>query len=116
LANQKKADNEQKANSVLRPEYILLIAAVVYLLYTICTPVMRKRPRVTTVEPGEIVSNHYYTGIILRDEQIETAPRGGYPIYYLQEGKRAAVGGAVGRVRPGMTSRKGPWSGASWAL
>ena len=28
----------------------------------------------------------------------------------------AAVGGAVGRVRPGMTSRKGPWSGASWAL
>lgn len=95
MANQKKADSEQKANSVLRPEYVLLIIAVVYLLYTICTPVMRKRPRVTTVEPGEIVSNHYYTGIVLRDEQIETAPRGGYPIYYLQEGKRAAVGNRI---------------------
>ena len=69
MANQKKADNEQKTNSVLRPEYILLIAAVVYLLYTICTPVMRKHPRVTTVEPGEIVSNHYYTGIRLRQRR-----------------------------------------------
>ena len=56
---------------------------------------MKKHPRIVTVEPGEIVSNTDYTGIILRDEQLETAPRSGYPVYYLQEGKRAAVGNRI---------------------
>lgn len=95
MANQKEVVKRREQHSGFCPEYLLLVAAVLYLLYTICAPALRKRPRVTTVEPGEIVSNHYYTGIILRNEQIETAPQGGYPIYYLQEGKCAAVGNRI---------------------
>ena len=93
LENQKKA--KQERHRTVRPEHLFLFGGILYLALIIVAPFMKKHPRIVTVEPGEIVSNTDYTGIILRDEQLETAPRSGYPVYYLQEGKRAAVGNRI---------------------
>ena len=82
MENQKKA--KQENSGILRPEHIFLLGGIIYLALIIIAPFMKKHPRIVTVEPGEIVSNTDYTGIILRDEQLETAPRSGYPVYYLQ--------------------------------
>ncbi len=93
MENQKKAT--QGRARTIRPEHVFLLCGMIYLVFIIIAPFMKKHPRIVTVEPGEIVSNTDYTGIILRDEQLETAPRSGYPVYYLQEGKRAAVGNRI---------------------
>ena len=81
LENQKKA--KQERHRTVRPEHFFLFGGILYLALIIVAPFMKKHPRIVTVEPGEIVSNTDYTGIILRDEQLETAPRSGYPVYYL---------------------------------
>ena len=41
---------------------------------------------------GNIVNDRQYTGIILRDERVESTDRAGYINYYIREGKRAAIG------------------------
>ena len=93
MEKQNKAKQEQRR--LIRPGHIFLLGGMFYLICIIISPFMKKHPRIVTVEPGEIVSNTDYTGIILREEQLETAPRSGYPVYYLQEGKRAAVGNRI---------------------
>ena len=44
---------------------------------------------------GDIVTDHGYTGIILRQESVQYAERAGYIHYYVREGKRTAVGSRI---------------------
>ncbi len=71
---------------------IIFMILFVYLCLTIYSYMGRKKVRFYEVESGQMVNDTEHTGMVLRTEQVQTAPSTGYINYYIRDGKRAAVG------------------------
>ena len=72
---------------------IIIFAIIfVYMAFSVYSYVKKDKVQFYEVVEGNIVNDHQHTGIILRQEQVESADRSGYINYYIREGKRASVG------------------------
>jgi len=64
----------------------------VYMVFSVYTYIKKDKIQFYEVVEGNIVNDHEYTGIILRDETVYYTDRAGYINYYIREGKRAGIG------------------------
>ncbi|MDD3252283.1 MAG: HlyD family efflux transporter periplasmic adaptor subunit [Lachnospiraceae bacterium] len=71
---------------------IIFAIIFVYLTFSVYTYMKKEKVQFYEVVEGNIVNDHQYTGIILRNERVEQTDRAGYINYYIREGKRAAIG------------------------
>lgn len=71
---------------------IIFAIIFVYMAFSVYTYMKKDKIQFYEVVEGNIVSDHQYTGIILREEQVESTDRAGSINYYVREGKRAAIG------------------------
>ena len=71
---------------------IIFAIIFVYLVFSVYTYMKKEKVQFYEVVEGNIVNDRQYTGIILRDERVESTDRTGYINYYIREGKRAAIG------------------------
>jgi len=71
---------------------IIFIILFFYLIFSVYSYMRRPKIRFYEVEAGGMVNDTGHTGLILRTEDVQTAPVPGYINYYIREGKRAAVG------------------------
>lgn len=71
---------------------IIFAIIFVYMAFSVYTYVKKDKIQFYEVVEGNIVNDHQYTGIILREERVENTDRAGSINYYVREGKRAAIG------------------------
>lgn len=71
---------------------IIFLVMFLYLIFSAAAYLRREKVRYFEVQAGGMVNDKEYQGLILRTENVETAPAAGYINYYIREGKRAAVG------------------------
>ncbi len=72
---------------------IIIFAIIfIYLAFSVYTYMKKEKVQFYEVVEGNIVNDSQHTGIILRDEMVQTAEDTGYINYYVREGKRAAIG------------------------
>ena len=71
---------------------IIFAIIFVYLVFSVYTYMKKEKVQFYEIVEGNIVNDRQYTGIILRDERVESTDRAGYINYYIREGKRAAIG------------------------
>ena len=71
---------------------IIFAMIFVYLVFSVYTYMKKEKVQFYEIVEGNIVNDRQYTGIILRDERVESTDRAGYINYYIREGKRAAIG------------------------
>lgn len=94
MAKKKKNRKIVKYRRPLNINVGMIIFAIIFLYMTFSVYTYMKKEHVQFYEvvEGNIVNDHKYTGIILRDEQVQYTDRAGYINYYVREGKRAAIG------------------------
>ncbi len=75
----------------------MIIFAIIflYIVFSVYSYTTREQIRYYEVEKGGIVREQQYTGVAIREEQTVDAESSGYVHYYIQDGRRTAVGGAV---------------------
>lgn len=71
---------------------IIFAIIFVYMAFSVYTYMKKEKIQFYEVVEGNIVNDNEYTGIILRDEEVQYTDRAGNINYYIREGKRAAVG------------------------
>lgn len=71
---------------------IIFAIIFVYMAFSVYTYMKKDKIQFYEVVEGNIVNDNEYTGIILRDEEVQYTDRAGNINYYIREGKRAAVG------------------------
>ena len=96
----KKKNYPKESSRYRRPLNInvgMIIFAIIFIYMSFCvyTYVKKEKIQFYEVVEGDIVTDHSYTGIILRQESVQYAERAGYIHYYVREGKRAAVGSRI---------------------
>ena len=96
----KKRKNSKNQAHYRRPINInvgMIIFAIIFIYMAFCvyTYVKKEKIQFYEVVEGDIVTDHGYTGIILREEAVQYTDRAGYIHYYVREGKRAAVGSRI---------------------
>ncbi len=75
----------------------MIIFAIIflYIVFSVYSYATREQIRYYEVEKGGIVREQQYTGVAVREEQPVNAESSGYVHYYIQDGRRVSVGGAV---------------------
>lgn len=75
----------------------MIIFAIIflYIVFSVYSYVSRDQIRYYEVQKGSIVRDQQYTGIAIRQEQAVNATSSGYVHYYIQDGRRVAVGSDV---------------------
>ena len=75
----------------------MIIFAIIflYIVFSVYSYVSRDQIRYYEVQKGGIVREQQYTGIAIRQEQAVNATSSGYVHYYIQDGRRVAVGSDV---------------------
>lgn len=94
------ARRRKKNNKIVRyrhPRNInvgMIIFAIIFVYMTFCVYTYIKKDKVQFYEvaEGNIVNDTQHTGLILREESVQSTDRAGYINYYVREGKRAAIG------------------------
>ncbi|HIT64355.1 MAG TPA: hypothetical protein IAC37_07940 [Candidatus Ventrimonas merdavium] len=71
---------------------IIFAIIFVYMAFSVYTYIKKDKVQFYEVVEGNIVNDSQHTGVILRQERVESTDRAGYINYYIREGKRAAVG------------------------
>lgn len=74
---------------------IVFLVLLLYMTFYVGKYLTKKQIRFNEVLEGSMSVDTTHTGLILRDESIETAPAAGYINFYMRDGKRAAVGSRV---------------------
>ena len=75
---------------------IIIFAIIfVYLAFSVYTYMKKDKVQFYEVVEGDIVNDHRYNGIILRQESVQYAGQSGFIHYYVRDGKRAAVGSRI---------------------
>lgn len=74
---------------------IIFTIIFLYIVFSVYTYLTSDQVKFYEVLEGSIVKEERYTGVAVRQEQVMTADTSGYIHYYIQEGKRAAVGSKV---------------------
>lgn len=71
---------------------IIFAIIFVYMVFSVYTYIKKDKIQFYEVVEGNIVNDHEYNGIILREETVQYTDRAGYINYYIREGKRAGIG------------------------
>ncbi len=74
---------------------IIFMIIFLYIVFSVYSYVTRDQVRYYEVLEGNIVRQEQYNGIAIREEEAVNAVTSGYIHYYIQEGKRVAVGSDV---------------------
>ncbi len=74
---------------------IIFLIIFLYIVFSVYSYASRDQVRYYEVLEGSIVRQEQYTGIAIREETAVDATSSGYIHYYIQEGKRVAVGSDV---------------------
>lgn len=94
------AKKKKKNNKVVRYRHprnmnvgmIIFAIIFVYMAFSVYTYIKKDKVQFYEVAEGNIVNDSQHTGLILREESVQTTDRAGYINYYVREGKRAAIG------------------------
>jgi len=74
---------------------IIFMIIFLYIVFSVYSYITRDQVRYYEVLEGNIVRQEQYSGIAIREEEAINAVSSGYIHYYIQEGKRVAVGSDV---------------------
>ncbi len=74
---------------------IIFAIIFVYMAFYVYTYLKKEKIQFYEVVEGNIVNDREYTGMALRDEDVQYTDRAGYINYYVREGKRAAIGSRI---------------------
>lgn len=74
---------------------IIFLIIFLYIVFSVYAYLTRSQIRFYEVPKGGIVKESSFTGIAIREETVQTAQSSGYIHYYVQEGKRTAVGSSI---------------------
>lgn len=74
---------------------IIFLIIFLYIVFSVYSYASRDQVRYYEVLEGSIVRQEQYTGMAIREEEAIDATSSGYVHYYIQEGKRVAVGSDV---------------------
>ena len=74
---------------------LLFLFLFLYLIILAVLYITKDRVQIYQVESGRIADEVTYTGMILRDEQIQYSDRVGYVNHYVQEGRKVSKGRVV---------------------
>lgn len=74
---------------------IVFFIILIYMVISIIIYIGKDHYSVVEVQRGKIVDNGYYTGIILRNEELVTAKNSGSINFYIGNGEKVAKGGNV---------------------
>lgn len=93
----KKSKNQAHYRRPMNINIGMIIFAIIFIYLAFCVYTYAKKEKIQFYEvvEGDIVTDHGYTGIILREETVQYTDRAGYIHYYVREGKRAAVGSRI---------------------
>jgi len=72
--------------------FLIFLILFIYMCFSISSYMSRNRVKYYEVQDGGIVDDTEYTGLVLRQEEVQNASSSGYVNYYIRDGKRAAVG------------------------
>lgn len=94
MASKKKNSKIVRYRRPLNLNVGMIIFAIifVYMGFSVYTYMKKEKVQFYEVIEGNIVNDNEYTGIILRDESVQSTDYAGYINYYVREGKRASVG------------------------
>lgn len=93
--NNRKSQKVPRHHLGINVEMIIFAVIFFYMAFCVYTYIKKEKIQFYEVVEGDIVTDHGYTGIILREEEVQYAERAGYIHYYVREGKRAAVGSRI---------------------
>ena len=93
----KKSTNFMRYKSKREMNIGILIFSVVfvYLLITIITYATSKRISIYEVRKGSIVKDNSYVGLVIREEQVVKAEKGGYVSYFQNENSKVKAGSNI---------------------
>lgn len=81
---------------------IIFAIIFVYMAFSVYTYMKKEKIQFYEVVEGNIVNDSTYTGIILRDEEVQYTDRAGSINYYVREGKRRqSEPGSIPSMRQG---------------
>lgn len=94
MAKRKKNSKIVRYRRPLNINVGMIIFAIifVYMAFSVYTYIRKDKVQFYEVMEGSIVNDSSYSGIILREEEVQYTDRAGNINYYVREGKRAAVG------------------------
>lgn len=94
MAKKKKNSKIIRYRRPLNLNVGMIIFAIIflYMAFSVYTYMKKDKIQFYEVVEGNIVNDHEYTGLILRNETVQYTDYAGYINYYVREGKRAAVG------------------------
>lgn len=94
MAKKKKNSKIVRYRRPLNLNVGMIIFAIifVYMAFSVYTYMKKDKIQFYEVVEGNIVNDNEYSGIILREEEVQYTDRAGNINYYIREGKRAAVG------------------------
>ncbi len=97
MAQKKKNKKVIKYRRPLSINIGLIFFAIifVYMSFYVYTYLKKEKIQFYEVVEGNIVNDREYTGIAIRDENVQYTDRAGYINYYVREGKRAAIGSRI---------------------
>ena len=74
---------------------IIFLFIFVYLVIIVFNYFSKDKIHIYEVVEGSLASNSYYTGLILRNEEIYTAEQAGYVNFYMKQGDRTGNGNLI---------------------
>ena len=74
---------------------VIFLIILLYIFVNVIRGYTKRQIRYYEVVEGSMSQDKTHTGLILRDESVQTAPSTGYINTYMRDGKRASVGGRV---------------------
>ncbi len=94
------AVKKQDTSNVIKPNILprfnvgMIIFTIIflYIVFSVYSYITRDQIRYYEVSDGSIVRQEQYTGVAIREEETVDAASSGYIHYYIQDGKRVAVG------------------------
>ncbi len=96
----KKAKKLKKSYVIKKPininiGTIIFLFIFVYLVIIVFNYFSKDKIHIYEVVEGSLASNSYYTGLILRNEEIYTAEQAGYVNFYMKQGDRTGNGNLI---------------------
>ncbi len=97
------AANKQDTSNIIKPNIlprfnvgmIIFMIIFLYIVFSVYSYLTRDQVRFYEVADGNIVRQEQYTGVAIREEETVDAASSGYIHYYIQDGKRVAVGSEI---------------------
>lgn len=86
---------------------IVFFIILIYIVISVVINIGKENISVVEVQKGKIVDNGYYTGIILRSEELVTSNNSGYINFYVKNGGKVASEGNVYMINSAASGETG---------